>query len=69
MFPFFTVSFWCFFGLIPEFRKKAGNRPGKKRTHFPEKERNLLSFEVRIYIPALKTKFYDITLKKKQWTF
>ena len=34
-------------GLIPEKgRKNTGNRPEKKRKHFPEKERNLLSFKV-----------------------
>ena len=61
MFPLYLR---CFASLIPEsFRKTTGNRPEKERKHFPEKERNLLSFKVRFYERG--TKFLVGTTFKK----
>ena len=50
---FFPEKVSAFFrsvsGLIPgSFQKNTGNRPGKKRKHFLEKELSLLSFKVRV---------------------
>ena len=45
---FFQKKFSLFSGLFPVFfRPYSGKTPGKKRKHFPEKERNLLNFKVR----------------------
>ena len=47
----FPVFFRPYSGIIPEKgRKKTGNRTEKERKHFPEKERNLISFKHRFKV-------------------